>query len=229
MRRKERRTTEDHEGTEVCGFMDVVLSWLLVQLNTTHLRWRACCSLPRVGWALVGQAYGCSSPGSPVEGTWPACSCSFPRRTPEVLESYGGFHSHFLMRDRKGGGKGVRHNRAKLSTSNFHHGTQFKQASFHSLACTRMHNFHRHLLWSFHSSLSAALHTVPVSLHHMQPLNTVLSVLEYCNHLSPRMCSFNSMFPHHFTQLSPPPPLIHLYQALGQHTLSYTLHQTKPD
>lgn len=101
MKRKERRTTEDYEGTEACGFMDVVQSWLLVKFNTTHLRWRACCFWPQVGWALVGQAYGCSSPGSPVEEIWPACSCSFLRRTPEVLESYGGFHSHFLMRDRK--------------------------------------------------------------------------------------------------------------------------------
>lgn len=182
-----------------------------------------------MGWELVGQVYGCSSPGSPVEGTWPACSCSCLQRTQEVLESYGGFHSHFLMWDRKGGKKAFRHKRTKLSTSNFHLATQFKQASFDSLACTRMHHFHSHLLWSLYSSLSAAFHTVPVSLHHMQPLNTVLSVLEYYNHLSPRMCSFNSVFPHHFTQLSPPVPPINLYQALGKHTLSFTFHQTKPD
>lgn len=113
----------------------------------------------------------------------------------------------------------------KFSTSSFHHATQFKQASFHPLACTRMHHFQRHLLWSFYSAPSTALHTVPVNLHRMQPLTTVLSVLEYCNYLSPRMCSFNSMFPHHFTQLSPQPPLIHLYK----HTLSFNPHQTKPN
>lgn len=34
VRRKKRRTTEDYEGTEACGFMDVVPSWLLVKFNT---------------------------------------------------------------------------------------------------------------------------------------------------------------------------------------------------
>lgn len=88
-----------------------------------------------------------------------------------------------------------------------------------------MHHFQRHLLWSFYSALSTALHTVPVNLRRMQPLNTVLSVLDYCNYLSPGMCSFNSMFPHHFPLLLPQPPLIHLYK----HTLSFNPHQTKPN
>lgn len=103
------------------------------------LQLKACCSWFLVEWARVGQAFGCSCPGSLVGVTWPACSCSYPQRTPAIQESYGGFHSHFLTE--KGIDIHIHLHSAKYSTSSFHYNTIFNQAPFDLLTSTKMCHF----------------------------------------------------------------------------------------
>lgn len=146
---KGRRTMEDYRGTTTYGLMDVVPSWLLVKFNTTlfgQLTMEGMLFLAPGGMSTRRSGLRLFIPRFTGGGDL-ACMLLFI--PPEDTRSPGElrwFPQPFPNGRQKGRGKGVRRNRAKLSTSNFHHATQFKHASFHSLACTRMHHFQRHLL-----------------------------------------------------------------------------------
>lgn len=108
------------------------------QISKRYLRLKACCSWFLVGWERAGQAFGCSCPGSLVGATWPACSCSYPQRTPAIQESYGGFHSRFLKEKEI---ESHTYLYAKYSTSSFHYNTTSNQAPLDSVTSTKMCHF----------------------------------------------------------------------------------------